>query len=127
MKRVAVLNQTRETVLGRHVSVAATMVRRMVGLLGKQRLEPGSGLLIMPSQAIHTVAMHFAIDVVFLDRNWRVVYLRRAMPPFRMTGLHWKAHCVLELPAGVIAQTSTAVGDQLAIQEKAAETFVSAA
>ncbi|HEY4959584.1 MAG TPA: DUF192 domain-containing protein [Terriglobales bacterium] len=118
MKQVAILNRTRETVLGGHISVAATTVRRMVGLLGRERLEPGTGLLIMPSQAIHTVAMHFAIDVIFLDREWRVVFLRRAMLPFRMTGLHWKAHCVLELPTGVIAATSTTVGDQLVVQEK---------
>ena len=39
-----------------------------------------------------------------------------------MTGLHWKARCVLELPAGVIAETSTAVGDQLAIRERAGGT-----
>src|ERR1039458_10827158 len=83
MKRVAILNRTRETVLGERVSVASTSVRRMVGLLGKPRLDPGAGLLIVPSQAIHTVAMHFAIDVIFLDRDWRVVSLRRAMPPFR--------------------------------------------
>ena len=119
MKRVAILNRTRQTVLGERVSVAATTVRRMVGLLGKPRLDPGTGLLIMPSQAIHTVAMHFAIDVLFLDRDWRVVSLRRAMPPFRMTGLHWNARCVLELPAGVIAETSTAVGDQLEIRKMA--------
>lgn len=118
MKRVTILNRTRKTVLGERICVAATAVRRMVGLLGKHRLESGTGLLIVPSQAIHTVAMHFAIDVVFLDRDWRVVYLRRAMLPFRMTGVHWKAHSVLELPSGVIGETSTAVGDQLAIQEK---------
>ena len=122
MKKVAILNRTRKTVLGERVSVAATTVRRIVGLLGRERLDPGTGLLIMPSQAIHTVAMHFAIDVVFLDRDWRVVYLRRAMLPFRMTGLHWNARCVLELPSGVIGETSTAVGDQLAIQELATGT-----
>jgi uncharacterized membrane protein (UPF0127 family) len=127
MKRVAILNRTRETVLGERVSVASTSLRRMVGLLGKQRLDSGAGLLIVPSQAIHTVAMHFAIDVIFLDRDWRVVSLRRAMLPFRMTGLHWKARCVLELPAGVIAETSTAVGDQLEIQELAPRTAASVA
>jgi uncharacterized membrane protein (UPF0127 family) len=121
MKTVAILNRTRETVMGEHISVAATTVRRMVGLLGKDRLEPGAGLLIMPSQAIHTVAMHFAIDVIFLDRNWRVVSLRNAMLPFRMTGLHWKAWCVLELPSGVIGETSTAIGDQLEVRQMSAE------
>ena len=122
METIAVLNRTRDTVLGERVSVAGTTLRRMVGLLGNRSLEPGTGLLILPSQAIHTVAMRFAIDVVFLDRKWRVVHLRRAMAPFRMTGVHWKARCVLELPAGVIAETSTAVGDQLAIREMAGGT-----
>src|SRR5664279_1333040 len=127
MKQVAILNRTRETVLGGHISFAATTVRRMVGLLVRERLDPATGLLIMPSQAIHTVAMHFAIDVIFLDREWRVVFLRRAMLPFRMTGLHWKAHCVLELPTGVIAATSTTVGDQLVVQEKAVSAAAAAA
>lgn len=127
MKRVAILNRTRKTILGEHVSVAETSVRRMVGLLGKPRLDPGTGLLIVPSQAIHTVAMHFAIDVIFLDRNWRIVSLRRAMPPFRISSLHWNARCVLELPAGVIAATSTAVGDQLEIRQMPSVSTVSAA
>jgi uncharacterized membrane protein (UPF0127 family) len=34
-----------------------------------------------------------------------------------MNGIHWKARCVLELPAGVIAETSTVVGDQLSLTE----------
>src|SRR5271157_3586232 len=118
MEMVAVVNTTRHTVLGERISVAETSWSRMVGLLGKSGLEPGAGLLIIPSQAIHTVAMRFPIDVLFVDRKWRVVHVRREMAPYRMTGLHWKAHFVLELPAGVIAQTSTAVGDQLALSEE---------
>ncbi len=112
---VAVLNTTRNTVLGEHIAVAGTSLRRLVGLLGKRGLDPGTGLLIIPSQAIHTVAMRFAIDVVFLDRDWRVIKLRHAMAPFRVTGVYWKARSVLELPSGVIAETLTAVGDQLSV------------
>ena len=114
---VAVVNTTRNTVLGQRIRVAGTSLTRLVGLLGKRGLDSGTGLLIIPSQAIHTVAMRFAIDVVFVDRNWRVIHLRPAMPPFRLTGLHWKARCVLELPTGVIEQTSTAIGDQLSIED----------
>lgn len=114
---IAVLNTTRNCALGERIQVADTSLSRMVGLLGKPGLEPGTGLLIRPSQAIHTVAMRFPIDVLFVDRKWKVVHLRSAMVPYRMTGIHWRARCVLELPAGVIAQTSTAVGDQLAIQK----------
>ncbi|HLI62555.1 MAG TPA: DUF192 domain-containing protein [Terriglobales bacterium] len=113
---IAVLNTTRNAVLGERIRVAETSLSRMVGLLGQRGLEPGTGLLIIPSQAIHTVAMRFPIDVIFVDRKWKVIHLRSAMVPYRMTGIHWRARCVLELPAGVIAQTSTAVGDQLAIE-----------
>jgi len=112
---VAVLNATRKTVLGDRIRVAETSLSRMVGLLGQKSLEPGTGLLIFPSQAIHTVAMRFAIDVIFVDRDWRVVHLRPAMVPFRLTGIHWRARCVLELPVGVITQSSTAIGDQLSV------------
>jgi uncharacterized membrane protein (UPF0127 family) len=114
---IAVLNATRNCALGERIQVADTSLSRMVGLLGKRGLEPGTGLLIRPSQAIHTVAMRFPIDVIFVDRKWKVVHLRPVLVPYRVTGIQWKARCVLELPAGVIAQTSTAVGDQLAIQK----------
>ena len=73
--------------------------------------------LSFPSQAVHTIAMRFPIDVVFLDRNWRVIHVQPALAPFRMTGMHWKARLVIELPVGVIAQTSTSVGDELLIEE----------
>ena len=113
---VTVLNTTRNTVLGERIGVAETSLTRMVGLLGKSGLEPGTGLLIFPSQAIHTVAMKFPIDVLFVDKQWRVVHVTPAMPPYRISGVHWKARCVIELPPGVIAHTLTEVGDQLSVE-----------
>ncbi len=117
METVAVVNTTRNALLGERIAVAETSWSRMVGLLGKSGLEPGAGLLIIPSQAVHTVAMRFPIDVVFVDRNWKVVHLRPALAPYRVTGIHWKAQFVLELPTGVITRTSTSVGDELALKE----------
>lgn len=53
------------------VSVLETTLRRSVGLLGKRNLEPGTGLFFVPSCALDSVAMCFAIDAVLLDRDWR--------------------------------------------------------
>ncbi len=117
MQTVKVVNATKDTVLGDRIGVAGTSMTRLVGLLGRRSLDAGEGLLIMPSQAIHTVAMRFAIDVVFLDRDWQVIHLSPAVRPFRITGLHWKSRSVLEVPAGMIAQTSTSIGDQLSVEE----------
>src|SRR5215470_4643356 len=112
---VTVANTTRKTVLGDQIMVAETNLSRMVGLLGKRGLAAGSGLLIYPSQSIHTVAMRFPIDVIFVDRHWRVIHLRPQMVPYRLTALHWRSRCVIELPSGVIAESSTCVGDQLSV------------
>src|SRR3954467_9103218 len=108
--RVCIVNATRNTTLGDAITVADGSLSRMVGLLGKRKLDPGNGLWIVPSQGVHTLFMLFAIDVVFVSDDSTVVALRPAVPPYRMTSLIWKAHSVLELPADTIRQTQTAVG-----------------
>jgi uncharacterized membrane protein (UPF0127 family) len=57
--------------------------------------------------------MQFPIDIAVLDDNWNVMALRGDMGPFRVTRLFWKAAAVLELPAGLLQQTSTTVGDRI--------------
>ncbi|MBZ5626884.1 MAG: DUF192 domain-containing protein [Acidobacteriia bacterium] len=114
------VNTTRGTVLGDRVRVADGSLTRLVGLLGERELAPGDGLLILPSQGVHTWGMRFAIDVVVLDDDWRALALRPAMPPWRMTRLFFKSSAVLELPSGVIRSTSTSVGDVLDFSRVAA-------
>ena len=104
-------NATRGTLLGERIRVADTGLTRVVGLLGERELQPGDGLLIVPSQGIHTWGMRFPIDVVVLDRAWKVIGMRRAMGPFRMTRIFWKGAAVIELPEGTLDSTSTSVGD----------------
>ncbi|HWR35689.1 MAG TPA: DUF192 domain-containing protein [Clostridia bacterium] len=113
---IRVYNFTRGSYLGEQVEVADTSLKRMIGLLGRRSLEPGSGLLIFPSQAIHTVGMSFPIDVVFLDRSNHVISLRENVRPFRLTSVVWRAVGVVELPSGTIRETRTAVGDQLNLE-----------
>lgn len=117
MQTVRISNTTKSTLLGERIGVADDSWSRMKGLLGRSGLDSGSGLLIMPSQAVHTIAMRFPIDVLFMDRDYRVIHVQPALAPFRITRVHWKARCVLELPAGVITQTSTSVGDELRIED----------
>src|SRR5437899_12872077 len=95
-KTVRATNATRATVVGRCIRVAETGLTRLVGLLGERELQPGDGLLIVPSQGVHTLGMRFPIDIAVLDDDWRVIAIRRDMRPFRMTRMFWKAAAVLE-------------------------------
>lgn len=99
--------------MGECIRVAETGLTRIVGLLGERELRRGDGLLIVPSQSIHTWGMQFPIDVAILDGQWRVIAMRRHVRPFRMTRMFWKAAAVLELPSGMLDSTCTSVGDAI--------------
>jgi uncharacterized protein len=112
-KTLRVVNSTRGTLVGESIRVAETGLSRIVGLLGESHLPPGDGLLIVPSQGVHTMGMQFAIDVAFLDGQWNVIAIRRNLRPFRMTRVIWKAAAVLELRSGSLESSNTSVGDSL--------------
>ena len=83
-------------------------------LLGDEiRVAPGSGLLISDCQGIHTIGMHYPIDVLYLDSEGVVVACVSEMKPRKMGPIRWTARCVLELPAGVIKLTKTEIGDTI--------------
>ena len=110
-KVVRASNLSRGSLIGDRVRVAETGLTRIVGLLGESGLPNGDGLLIVPSQGVHTFGMRFPIDVAVLDGAWKVIGINHALGPFRMTRFYWRAAAVLELPAGTLNSTSTSVGD----------------
>ena len=99
---VRVYNTSKDSCLGEQIGIADSSRSRRVGLLGRQSLEVGSGLYIVPCQAIHTIGMAFPIDVVFINRKYKVVGVRECVRPFRMTRIFWTALGVIELPPGTI-------------------------
>lgn len=115
--RIFVYNKTRETFLATEAKVADGYFSRLVGLLGKRRrwARPGQGLWIVPSHGVHTIGMLFALDLVFLDRDKRVVHIEEYVRPFRISRVSLKAQSVLELPPHTTFRTGTQVGDQVEI------------
>jgi uncharacterized membrane protein (UPF0127 family) len=110
-----VSNENRSCNLALWVSVADTSQTRRRGLLGKERIEPKTGLWIAPCEAVHTFGMKTTIDVIFLDRHSRVAKLVSNLKPRRIA-FCLKAASVLELGSGNIEQSETRVGDQLRFQ-----------
>ena len=113
---VRVRNLTRNCVLAEAVEVADTSRKRRTGLLKQQSLPRSEGLWIAPCEAVHSIGMKFAIDVLFLDRHKKVLKIRQDMAPGRLA-LCLRAHGVLEVAAGAAAATGTAVGDQLEFEK----------
>jgi uncharacterized membrane protein (UPF0127 family) len=106
-------NRTRATTVATRITIADTSVTRLLGLVGRRRLDAGCGLLIRPSSGIHTFGMRFTIDAIGLSRSLEVVKLWPRLPPCRVTSISWKVHSVLELAEGEISRCRIEVGDQL--------------
>jgi uncharacterized protein len=116
-RTIQIVNQTRERVLAERAELARSFWARGRGLMGRTSLPESYALIIYPESSIHTFFMRIPIDVLFVDRDNRVVKLREAMPPSRpFAGVApWHGRYVIEMPAGVIQATGTAVGDQLVL------------
>ena len=110
-----VRNLTRDVSLADRAEVADTSARRRTGLLKHHSLPRGSGLWLVPCEGIHMFGMKFPIDAVFLGRDRRVVRVCHNLGKWRLA-LSFRAHSVLELPAGTAAETGTIVGDQLEVE-----------
>jgi len=91
------------------------------GLLGRDGLEPGGGMLFengrfTPFMWMHMFFMRFAIDIVFLGHGDRVIRIDRRLRPWQVSSIVFGARKALELPAGVADESSTQVGDQIAFE-----------
>ena len=110
--RWKIANLTRQTVLADRVDVADSAANRNKGLLGRNGLEPGEGLWIVPCSAVHTFGMRFTIDLVYIGRDKRVKKVRSSVPPWHMSACI-TAHSVVELASGIVRATQTKAGDML--------------
>ncbi|MGH7843309.1 MAG: DUF192 domain-containing protein [Candidatus Binataceae bacterium] len=123
MKRA--INQTRGTVLCARLKEAGGPSGRARGLIGRASLDPDEGLLFVrgrlePFMLMHMFFMRFAIDIVFLDRDHRVVRISRELKPWRVSPIVFGARTALELAAGAAARSHTVVGDSITIVDDAA-------
>jgi uncharacterized membrane protein (UPF0127 family) len=99
------------TVLVEPVIYAETMAERMRGLLGRNSLPAGTGMLIRPCRSIHMWFMRFPIDAAFLDHELRVLKIARTLRPWQLAVAPAGTRCVLETAAGALTRLS--LGEQL--------------
>jgi len=112
MRRVRAANG-RGRLLGDRIGVADRWWLRLRGLLGRDALPVGEGLLLDPCRAVHMLGMRIPLDVAFLDAKGAVVAVYHALAPGASTSWHRAAATALELPAGTLQSSGTGVGDTI--------------
>lgn len=97
------------------VEVPETLAARQAGLLKYENLPEGTGMFFPQASSIHTMGMHFPIDVVFLNAEDRILDLVECLPPGCPHLLLPRSAAVLELPAGTIKRVGLRIGEKLQI------------
>ncbi|HEY6767809.1 MAG TPA: DUF192 domain-containing protein [Candidatus Sulfotelmatobacter sp.] len=110
-------NRTRQAYLATELALANTHWSRLCGLMGASSADfaQGRGLWIVPCHGVHTLAMRFPIDVVYLSSDRTVVHVEKQLRPWRFAPIRMQAATVLELPSGKAVETQTSVGDKIDI------------
>ena len=109
-------NETSGKTLSHSVKQARLPWQRLIGLLSRRHIAADEGLYFERCLAVHTVGMRTAIDIVFLDRERRVLALHAFVQPGRTSVRCAGAVDVLEMGPGFIAMFEVAIGDRLLLE-----------
>lgn len=91
---------------------------RFKGLMFKKNMDEQQGLWIEPCNQVHTFNMRFAIDVIFIDKNNKILYIEYSMKPRKVSKVVRHAHSVVELCAGRAEECGIETGDTLSFDIK---------
>ena len=116
-KHLKVINTSKKTVIAQEFGFADTFWTRMVGLLNRKSLSPQEALIITRCQSVHMFFMRFAIDVIFVSKENKVVGLVQDLRPFQLSPIYFKSSYAIELDTGSISSTKTEIGDQIEIEK----------
>lgn len=81
---------------------ATSALTRLKGLMFAKEMVGYDGLFIRPCNSIHTFFMRFPIDVLFMNKNFKIIKIVKNLSPWRMTRMYFSAHQVLEIKGGTL-------------------------
>lgn len=93
--------------------IADNFLRRFLGLMGRPSLPQGHGLLLTSCSSIHMMFMRFAIDAVYLDKDFHILKITECLQPWLGLSCCPGAWACLELPAGEAGHLGLTKGQRL--------------
>jgi len=108
-------NQETGAVVAHQLLPAFDSAARNAGLLGRHSLDPGTAMIIAPTNAVHTFFMRFPIDIAFVRKDGCILKVREGVPAWRLAAA-WGAYAVVEMAAGSFEMAGTGPGDRLTVE-----------
>ena len=99
------------------ILIADSFFTRLAGLMFRKPLPAATGLLLLPCNSVHMCFMRFAIDVVYVDKEYTVLKVVKNLRPWIGLSMCHNAWATLELNAGETDKLGLEIGRKL-IREK---------
>ena len=97
------------------VMVADSFFTRLAGLMFRQKLPSATGLLLVPCNSVHMCFMRFAIDVVYVDKEYTIIKVVKNLKPWLGLSMCSRAWATLEMTAGEAERCGCEAGKKLAL------------
>ena len=114
-QKYCVYNQAQECFLSLGVLGTDISLLRLKTLIGSSMINLDEGMWVVPAKGIRSLGGLFPLDLVYLDKECRVVDAAEALSAVRQTPAKVRAASVLALPAHSIYSLQTLPGDRLLI------------
>ncbi len=95
------------------IMIANTFLTRLRGLMFRQKLPPETGLLLAPCNSVHMCFMRFAIDVIYIDKDFNILKVVKDLKPWIGLSMCSKAWATLEMTAGEAERCAIEAGKKL--------------
>jgi len=82
--RYRIVNKTKNIILASQAKIADSFFKRLIGLMFKKGLSKEEALVFFKAPSIHTFFMRFPIDILFLDREGKVLRIVKKVNPYRV-------------------------------------------
>jgi uncharacterized protein len=94
------------------VQVCVNRFERGRGLLLRRRIDPDTAMLLPHCSAVHTIGMHYRIDVLFCDAQGRILKICEDLGPCRIAREPDARH-VWEVDSGTVRRWGWQIGDRI--------------
>ncbi len=102
-----IINKTKNKIIAKDF-LKKTGLGKLKGLIG----EKGQKAVVFTTRfGIHTFFLKLPIDLIVLDSENRIVFIRRGVKPNRIVVWNIKFNTVIELPFGSLKKSKTEKGD----------------
>ena len=95
---------------------AKSFLQRLTGLLTRKFSDALDGIVFENCNAIHTFGMTFDIDVIFFDKDNKIIKVCSGVKPWKVVSCGVKKCSVIELPAGKTALSECKIADIIEFQ-----------